>query len=49
MEAGEKHANICSSLGFAQPTVSTIMANAEKIKRSAQKNYKIASIKCKLH
>jgi hypothetical protein len=32
MEAGEKHANICSSLCLAPATVSTIMANAEKIK-----------------
>ena len=31
MEAGEKRANVCSSLGSAPATVSTIMANAEKI------------------
>jgi len=30
MEAGEKHANICSSLGLAPAAVSTIMTNAEK-------------------
>jgi hypothetical protein len=32
MEAGEKCANVCSSLGLASATVSTIMGNAEKIK-----------------
>ena len=37
MEAGEKRANICRSLGLAPATVSTIMATAEKIKQSAQK------------
>ena len=37
MEAGEKRANICSSLGLALATVSTIMVKAEKIKQSAQK------------
>ena len=29
MEAGEKRANICSSLGLALATVSTNMVNAE--------------------
>ena len=32
MEAGEKRGNVCSSLGLAAATVSTIMGNAEKIK-----------------
>jgi len=41
MEAGEKRANICSSLGLAPATVSTITVNAEKIKHSAQKNTKL--------
>jgi len=41
MEAGEKRANVCSSLGLAPATVSTIMANAEKIKQSAQKTTKL--------
>jgi hypothetical protein len=41
MEAGEKRANICSSLGLALTPVSTIMANAEKIKHSAQKTTKM--------
>jgi hypothetical protein len=36
MEAGKKHAKVCSSLGLAQVTVSAIMANGEKIKQSAQ-------------
>jgi len=36
-EAGEKWGNICSSLSSASATVSTIMANAGKIKQSAQK------------
>jgi len=49
IEAGEKHANICSSLGLALATVSAIMANAEKNKTFGAKNYKIALIKCKLH
>jgi len=31
-EAGEKRGNICSSISFAPATVSTIMANAGKIK-----------------
>jgi len=30
MEAGEKGANVCSSLGLAPAAVSTVMANAEK-------------------
>jgi len=41
MEAGEKHANICSSLSLALAIVSTIMVNAEKIKQSAQKIKKL--------
>jgi len=43
MEAGEKRANICSSLGLAPATVSTITVNAEKIKHSAQKNTKLGA------
>ena len=31
METGQKRANVCSSLGLAPATVSTIMAKAEKI------------------
>jgi len=49
MEADEKHANVCSSLGLAPSTVSTIMTNAEKNKTIGTENYKIACIKCKLH
>jgi len=49
MEAGEKRAIVCSSLGLAPATMSTIMTNAEKIKEPAQKTTKIAPIKCKLH
>ena len=41
MEAGEKRANVCCSLGLALATVSTVMANAEKIKQSAQKTTKL--------
>ena len=41
LEAGEKRANVCSSLGLAPATVSTVMANAEKIKQSAQKTTKL--------
>jgi len=41
MEAGKKHANVCSSLGLELATVSTIMGNAEKIKQSAQKTIKL--------
>ena len=37
MEAGEKRADVCSSLGLAPAAVSTIMAKAEKLKQSAQK------------
>ena len=40
MEAGEKRANVCSSLGSAPATVSTIMANSKKIKQSTQKTTK---------
>jgi hypothetical protein len=46
MEAGEKHANVLSSLGLAPATLSTIMATAEKI--SGTENYKTAYIKRKL-
>jgi len=31
MEAGEKRANVCSSLGLAPAIVSTATANGEKI------------------
>jgi len=41
MEAGRKRGNVCSSLGLAPATVSTIMGNAEKIKWSAQKTTKL--------
>jgi len=41
LETVEKHANVCSSLSLAPATVSTIMANAEKIKQSAQKTTKL--------
>ena len=40
MEAGEKCANVYSSLGLAPVIVSTVMANAEKIKQLAQKTTK---------
>ena len=40
MEASEKCANACSSLGLAPATISTTVANAGKIKQSAQKNTK---------
>ena len=40
-ETGEKRANVCSSLGLASATVSTIMANAEKKNQSAQKTKKL--------
>jgi len=46
MEAGKKRANVCSSLGLALATVSTIM-NTEKT--IGTENYKIVRIKCKLH
>ena len=49
VEAGEKRANVCSSLGLAPVTVSTIMANAEKNETVSTENYKIARIKCTLH
>ena len=49
LEAGEKRANVCSSLSLALTTVSTIMVNAEKIKKIGTENYKIARIKCKVH
>jgi len=49
MEAGNKRANVCSSLGLALATISTIMGNAEKNKTIGTENYKIACIKCKLH
>ena len=41
MEAGEKRANVRSSLGLAPATVSTTMANAEKLKQLAQKTKKL--------
>ena len=41
MEAGEKRANVCSSLGLAPAAVRTVMANAEKIKQPAQKTTKL--------
>ena len=37
MEAGEKSANVCSPVGLAPATVSTIMAKAENVNHSAQK------------
>ena len=40
-EPGEERANVCSSLGLEPYTVSTIMANAEKIKQSTQKITKL--------
>jgi len=43
MEAGKKRTNVCSSLGLAPATVSTIMVNAEKIKQSAQKTTKLCA------
>jgi len=49
MEAGEKRANVCSSLDLTPATVSTIMANAEKIKKSAQKTTKLCALNVKLH
>ena len=44
MEDGEKHANVCSSLGLAPDTVSRIMVNAENIKQSAQKTTKLHAL-----
>jgi len=41
MEAGEKRANVCSSLSLAPATVSKTMANAEKLKQLAQKTKKL--------
>ena len=49
MEAGEKRANVYSSLVFAPGAVSTITANAEKIKQSAQKTRKLRASNVKLH
>jgi hypothetical protein len=49
MEAGEKCNNVCSSLGLASATVSTIIAHAEKNKTIIRENYQTASIKYKLH
>ena len=46
MEAGEERANVCSSIGLAPATVSTVMANAEKNKTIDTQNYKTARIKC---
>jgi hypothetical protein len=41
LEAGEKHANVHSSHGLSPATVSTIMANAKKIKQSVPKTTKL--------
>ena len=49
MEAGEKRADVCSSLGLAPATGSTIPANAEQNKTIGTENYKIAHIKYNLH
>ena len=49
MEAGEKRANVCSSQSLAQATVSTVMANAGKIKQLAQKTKKLRASNVKLH
>jgi hypothetical protein len=38
MEADEKRVNICSSLGLAPATVTTIMANVEKMKKIGTEN-----------
>ena len=38
MEAGEKRADVCSSLSLAPATVSTIMVNTEKIKTVGTEN-----------
>lgn len=43
MESGEKRASVCRSLTLAPTTVSTIMRNAEKIKKSAQQTSKFSS------
>ena len=43
MEASEKRANICSSLGLVPAAVSKSMANAEKVKQSAQKTTKLSA------
>ena len=42
MEAGEKSANVCSSVGLAPATVSTIMANTEKINNQHRKQQNCA-------
>jgi len=44
MEAGEKRANVCRSLGLAPATVLTSTANAGKNKTICTENYKIALI-----
>ena len=44
LEAGKKCANVCSSLGLALATVSTINASAEKITVGTE-NQKIACIR----
>jgi len=41
MEACEERANFCSSVGLGSAILSTAMANAEKIKQSAQKTTKL--------
>jgi hypothetical protein len=43
MEAGEKRANICTSLSLAPAAVSTIIATAEKINQSAPKTTTLPS------
>jgi RecA-family ATPase len=49
MEAGEKRANVCSSLGLAPATVLTITANAKKMRKTiGTANYKTAPIKYKI-
>jgi hypothetical protein len=41
-KASKKRANVCSSLGFAPATVSTITANAEKINNRHRKLHNFA-------
>ena len=49
METGKKRVNVCSSLGFASATVSTITVHAEKNKTIGTENYEFARIKYKIH
>jgi hypothetical protein len=49
INAGENRANFCSSLCLAPATVSTIMANAAKMKKIGNEKYKLALIVCTLH